>query len=839
MNLDLDKYSEQAKEIFQSMYNAAAELGHGFIGSEHILLGIAENEGKASAVLKHYGVDASVIEPYLRSQDTDAATAQGGTQVLQFTPEAEHIFTLAEELADRMQAAKIEPEHLLLAITQDRNCAAAQLLLSLNRDLDAIRGRLLEDDDILPMNVEPARPVPGNTATAPKRRQTKKKKSGDEQSMLEQFGHDLTADAEDGKLDPVIGRREEMDQLVQILSRRKKNNPCLVGEPGVGKTVIVEGLAQRIVEGRVPKGLEGKRIIELDLSGMLSGTRFRGDFEERIKGFLSEAKEEENVILFLDELHTLVGAGAGDGAMDAANILKPELARGDLQVIGATTPKEYTQYIEKDPALERRFQSVKVDEPSQEETYEILKGLQPEYEDFHELVITDDALHAAVTLSARYIGDRYLPDKAIDLIDEAAARVRSRNTSVPDQLESMNEEIRRVSVAKKKAADTQDYEEAALLKRRETELLEDYNAKYDSWLKEQKNRVDAEDIAEVVSAWTKIPVTTLTQDEQDRLKNMEEILHKRIVGQDEAVSAVSRAIRRSRTGIAEPGRPIASFLFLGPTGVGKTELCRALAEVMFQDENSMIRFDMSEYMEPYTVSRLIGSPPGYVGYEEGGQLTDQVRKNPYSIVLLDEIEKAHPDVWNVLLQILDDGRLTDGQGRTVDFKNTIIIMTSNLGSRSIEDQKTLGFKTAENRSDIPDQETIKDNVMEAVKRAFPPEFINRLDDVIVFHSLEEADVQKIARNLTAKLCERLKLQGISLTVEDSAIEIMAKKGFDPMFGARPLRRTIQTMLEDPLSDLFLEEEGDVLPPVTAVGEDEEVRLIKEEAKEAEQLTEAV
>ncbi len=836
MNLDLDKYSEEAKEIFRSMYDTAAQMGHGFIGSEHILLGIAQNDGKASAVLRHYGVDAGVIETYLRSHDTDAAEAEGGTQVLQFTPEAEHIFTIAEELADRMQTSYIEPEHLLLAITQDPNCAAAKLLLSLDRDLDAIRGRLLEDDDVLPMNVRPAAVEPAKSASG--RRQSKKRQSRNEEpGMLEQFGHDLTADAEEGKLDPVIGRREEMDQLVQILSRRKKNNPCLVGEPGVGKTVIVEGLAQRIVEGRVPQKLQGKRIIELDLSGMLSGTRFRGDFEERIKGFLSEAKEEENVILFLDELHTLVGAGAGDGAMDAANILKPELARGDLQVIGATTPKEYTQYIEKDAALERRFQPVTVEEPTQEETYEILKGLQDEYEQFHELVITDDALHAAVSLSARYIGDRYLPDKAIDLIDEAAARVRSKNTSVPEQLESMNEEIRRASVAKKKAADTQDYEEAALLKRRETELKEDYDRQYDAWLQEQKNRVDVEDIAEVVSSWTKIPVTSLTQDEQDRLKDLEGTLHKRIVGQDEAVKAVSRAIRRSRTGVAEPGRPIASFLFLGPTGVGKTELCRALAEVMFQDENSMIRFDMSEYMEPYTVSRLIGSPPGYVGYEEGGQLTDQARKKPYSIILLDEIEKAHPDVWNVLLQILDDGRLTDGKGRTVDFKNTIIIMTSNLGTRNIEEQKTLGFKTGE-QTDVPSQEDIRGNVMDAVKKAFPPEFINRLDDVIVFHALEKDDVKEIAKNLTTKLCERLALSGIRLTVDDSAVDVLAEKGFDPMFGARPLRRTIQTMVEDPLSDLLLDEHGEELPPVTAVGEDGEVRLVKEAAEDME-LTQAV
>ncbi len=828
MNLDLEQYSEQAQAIFQSMYNSAAEMGHGFIGSEHILLGIAQNDSKASRVLKHFGVDAGLSESYIRTKDTDAATTVGGTQVLQFTPEAEHVFTLAEELAKRMQAPKIEPEHLLLAISQDRQCAAAQLLMSMDRDLDAIRNKLLEDDDVMPLKVRPTQ--------EPESYQTVS--SDEEPGMLEQYGRDLTAEAAAGKLDPLIGRKEETDHLVQILSRRKKNNPCLVGEPGVGKTVIVEGLAQRFAENRVPKGLQGKRIIALDLPGMLAGTRFRGDFEERIKGFLAEAKEQKNVILFLDELHTLVGAGAGDGAMDAANILKPELASGELQVIGATTPKEYDRYIEKDSALERRFQPVTVEEPSQEETYEILKGLLPEYEEFHELVITDEALHAAVSLSTRYIGDRYLPDKAIDLIDEAASRVRARNTSVPPQLEDMDEEIRRVNVAKRKAADTQDYEEAALLKKREDELKQDYDAQYDTWLKEQGNTVDAEDVAEVVSVWTGIPVTSLTQGEQDRLKNLEETLHKRIVGQDAAVTAVSRAIRRSRTGIGEPGRPIASFLFLGPTGVGKTELCRALAEVMFQDENSMIRFDMSEYMEPYTVSRLIGSPPGYVGYEEGGQLTDQVRKKPYSIILLDEIEKAHPDVWNVLLQILDDGRLTDGKGRTVDFKNTIIIMTSNLGTRNIEEQKSLGFKTAEGQSDMPTQADIEDNVMEAVKKAFPPEFVNRLDDLIVFHALEEEDVKQIAENLTAKLCERLKEEGINLTVEDSAIEVLAEKGYDPKFGARPLRRTIQTMVEDPLSDLVLEQETDEMPPVTAVGADGKVRLITGDEADADLITKA-
>ncbi len=815
MNLDLENYSERTKEMFQLIYDTASGMGHGFIGSEHILAGIAREEGKAAKVLLHFGVDCALLDTYLQMYDTDAANATGGTQILQFTPEAEHIFTLAEREAKRMNADRIEPEHLFLAILRDRECAAACLLRSLNRDPEAMRSRLLESEPALPAEV---RPVTAGT-------KKKARREKDEPGMLEQFGHDLTADAEAGRLDPVIGRRQETDQLVQILSRRKKNNPVLVGEPGVGKTVIVEGLAQRIAQQRVPQGLYGKRIIELDLAGMISGTRYRGDFEERIKTFLEEAEEEENVILFLDELHTLVGAGAGDGAMDAANILKPELARGDLQVIGATTPKEYTSYIEKDAALERRFSTVSVAEPGQEETFRILKGLQAEYEKFHGLTITEEALHAAVTLSSRYIGDRYLPDKAIDLIDEAASRVRSKNTSVPEALEPMDEEIRKVTAAKRAAAEAQDYEEAARQKERETELKEEYDAAFNAWHAEQASCVDAEDIAEVVSAWTGVPVTALTQDEQQRLRDLEETLHARVVGQDAAVSAVARAIRRNRTGVSEPGRPIASFLFLGPTGVGKTELCRALAEVMFQDEDSMIRFDMSEYREPHTVSRLIGSPPGYVGYDEGGQLTDQVRRKPYSIILLDEIEKAHPDVWNVLLQILDDGRLTDGKGRTVNFKNTIIIMTSNLGARDIaEERNPLGFAPAGNRPEGPTQEEIRENVMEAVKHAFAPEFINRLDDVIVFHPLTEEHVREIARNLTERLTGRLAQQGIDLTVEDSAIEVLAKKGYDPVYGARPLARTIQSLLEDPLSDLILETESPEMPPVIAVGEEDEIRL---------------
>ncbi len=811
MDLNLDNYSERTKQMFRLIYDTAARMEHDFIGSEHILAGIIQDGGKAAQVLGRFGIDSALIESYLQTYDHAYEPPSGGTLVLQFTPEAEHIFTMAEE-AQAHSRQKIEPEHLFLAILQDRECAAARLLLSLELDLDAVRDELTKTNDFSSLQIQALRAGKKDDAA----------KGAD--SLLVKFGHDLTADAEAGRLDPVIGRRAETDQIVQILLRRKKNNPVLVGEPGVGKTVIVEGLAQRIVDGRVPGKLHGKRIIALDLAGMLSGTRFRGDFEERIKTFLAEAVAEQNVILFLDEIHTLVGAGSGEDAMDAANILKPELAKGDLQVIGATTPREYTRYIEKDSALERRFQQVSVEEPGQEETLQILKGLRPKYENFHGLTISDEALQTAVTLSARYIGDRYLPDKAIDLIDEAASRVCARNTSVPSSLEALDDEIRTTAAAKKRAADAQNYEEAARLKAQEARLRQEYERPHAQLQDELGNSVDAEDIAGVVSAWTKIPVTALTQDEQMRLRNLESELHKRIVGQDEAISAVARAIRRSRTGVGEPGRPIASFLFLGPTGVGKTELCRALAEVMFQDEDSMIRFDMSEYMESHTVSRLIGSPPGYVGYDEGGQLTDQVRRKPYSIILLDEVEKAHSDVWNVLLQIMDDGRLTDGKGRTVNFKNSIIIMTSNLGARNIVTNKSLGFAAEGSRSKMPSQETIRSSVMEEVKRAFPPEFVNRLDDIIIFHTLTQDQVREIAKNLTAGLCQRLQKQGIFLTVEDSAVEVLAAKGYDPVYGARPLRRTIQTMLEDPLSDLLLRQETARHLSVAASGKDDEILL---------------
>ncbi|MCD8009261.1 MAG: ATP-dependent Clp protease ATP-binding subunit [Lachnospiraceae bacterium] len=815
MNFDMELYSPRSRGLFQEMYTLVARLGHGFIGSEHVLWAISREGGIASQVLQEYGIDPELIESYLRQHDHDAAEKQGGTQVLQFTPETERVFSLAEKQAQELHKGKVEPEHLLLAMLEEETCAAACLIRSLEIDVEALKRDLLNRgfSPLLSMSSE----EDGEEDVEPS--------DDGEPGMLERFGRDLTEEAEAGRLDPVIGRREEIEQIVQILSRRKKNNPVLVGEPGVGKTVIVEGLAQRIVDRRVPEALLGKRLITLDLAGMLSGTRFRGDFEERLKSALEEAQAAGNVILFLDELHTLIGAGSGDGALDAANILKPELARGEIRIVGATTPREYSQYIEKDSALERRFQPVQVDEPTREEALQIVKGLRPQYEKFHGVSITDDALQAAVELSDRYVQGRYLPDKAIDLIDEAAARLRSRLTSVPEELEPLDEEVRKVRREKRSAADAQKYEEADQMKRRETRLNKEYESRHHAWRKSQRDFVDAGEIAEAVSRWTGIPATSLTQSERLRLRGLEETLHTRVVGQDDAVSAVAQAIRRSRAGIADPRRPIGSFLFLGPTGVGKTELCRALAEALFQDEEALIRFDMSEYMEQYTVSKLIGSPPGYVGHDEGGQLTEQVRRKPYSIVLLDEVEKAHHDVWNILLQIMDDGRLTDSQGRTVSFKNTVIILTSNLGARDITERKSLGFAPAGTSPETPPMEEVRESVMAEVKRAFPPEFINRLDEILVFHPLEREHIREIARKMTDQLAGRLRPQGIILTVEEGVLDILAEKGFDPLYGARPLRRTIRTLLEDPIADYLLEHDLEAETPVTALAENGEIRFV--------------
>ena len=615
----------------------------------------------------------------------------------------------------------------------------------------------------------------------------------------------MTEKASENAYDPMIGREDVLERVIQVLSRRTKNNPVLTGEPGVGKTAVVEGLAQRISDGEIPANLRNKRIVAMDLVGMLSGARFRGDFEERMKTFLEEAEADGNVILFIDELHMIMGAGAGASeTMDAANILKPILARGGLQVIGATTLKEYRRHIEKDAAFERRFQPVAVEEPDQEDAVKILMGLKGKYEAYHGLTITDDAVRAAVNLSSRYIQDRFLPDKAVDLMDEAASRIKTRGLTTPSYLMDLEHEIKRIGKEKKKAADAQEYERAAVLRDSQNALVKELTAKQAEWQKKQCSRVGAEDIAQVVASWTKIPVTMLTEDETEQLRTLESTLHSRVIGQDDAVTAVAKAIRRGRTGVADPDRPVGSFLFLGPTGVGKTELCRAMAEVMFHDENAMIRLDMSEYMEQYTVSKLIGSPPGYVGYDEGGQLTEMVRKKPYSIILLDEIEKAHPDVWNTLLQILDDGRLTDAQGRTVSFKNTIIVMTSNIGAREITGKSSLGFARNDESEEERREENIRSRVMEAVKMTFRPEFINRLDEVIVFHPLKQEDVRKIAELQIAKLTERMKKQGVALRVDESAVELLAEKGYDPAFGARPLKRTIQSMLQNAVADRILD-----------------------------------
>ena len=636
----------------------------------------------------------------------------------------------------------------------------------------------------------------------------RKTSKGGKTDTLDKYGVDLTAKAKKGEIDPVIGRKKEIERVIQILSRRSKNNPCLIGEPGVGKTAVAEGLALKIANNDVPDLLQGKRVVALDLTGMVAGTKYRGDFEDRIKNAIDEVKASGNVILFIDELHTIVGAGSAEGSSDAANILKPSLARGDFQVIGATTLNEYRKYIEKDSALERRFQPVTVGEPTQEETIEILKGLRDRYEAHHKVKITDEAIETAVKLSSRYINDRFLPDKAIDLIDESASRVRLQNHTEPDEIKTLEKEIERLESEKSSAVNEQRFEAAAKLRDEEKAMREKYDKAVSDWKSHvggSVKQVTEEDIAQVVSGWTGVPVAQLTQEESERLLKMEEILHKRLIGQNEAVSAVARSIRRGRVGLKDPKRPIGSFIFLGPTGVGKTELCKALAEAMFGDENNMIRLDMSEFMEKHTVSKLVGSPPGYVGYDEGGQLTEQVRRKPYSVILFDEIEKAHPDVFNMLLQILDDGRLTDSQGRHVDFRNTIIIMTSNVGARYITQQnsKELGFAFSEENSNNNDFEKIKETVMNELKNTFRPEFLNRVDDIIVFTKLSDTEIAQIAKLMLTSLTERLSDMDISISFSDEAVQHIAKVGFDPVYGARPLRRAISSNIEDAVSEEIL------------------------------------
>lgn len=782
-------FTEKANKSLNAAVKAAEDLGHTYIGSEHILLGLlSDTSTVAGAVLAAHNITYADIEEELKRSIGVGVPTE--LQPDDFTPRSKNILETSVAFARQMGQQLVGTEHVLLAIAREGSCSATLLLSRAGISMQDIV------NDV-------SKALMGGTANAG----TDNKDGGKEnESMLSQFGRDLTKLAKDGKIDPVIGRQKEIERVIQILSRRTKNNPCLIGEPGVGKTAIAEGLALKIVSGEVPELLKDKKIYSLDLTGMVAGTKYRGDFEERIKKVIDEVKNAKDVILFIDEVHTLIGAGSAEGAADAANILKPSLARGELQIIGATTIEEYRKHIEKDAALERRFQPVMVDEPSQEEAIEILKGIKDKYEAHHKVKITDEAIESAVKLSTRYIGDRYLPDKAIDLIDEAASRVRLRSYTAPSDLKELEDKKKSVEAEKLSAVNAQEFERAAALRDEERKLDKEIKDKKENWhdmAGKSHDEVTPADIADIVSSWTGVPVTQLSTEESDRLLHMEDELHRRIVGQDEAVEAVSRAIRRGRVGLKDPKKPIGSFIFLGPTGVGKTELCKALAAAMFGDENAMIRLDMSEYMEKHTVSRLIGSPPGYVGYDEGGQLTEKVRRKPYSVVLFDEIEKAHPDVFNMLLQILDDGVLTDGQGRRVDFKNCIIIMTSNVGAKLIsQKQKAFGFAAGAKELEQNEKE-IKDAVMGELRNTFRPEFLNRVDDIIVFQRLTKENIKEIASRLLAVLQKRVEDMGIEVTFSDEAVGKIADAGFDDVYGARPLKRAIQSRIEDALSEEML------------------------------------
>ena len=798
MTYRFNGFTEKANNAMNLAITSAQEFGHDYVGSEHVMLGLLkEGTGVAFTVLNKLGITAEDYEKLIRERiGTGEPTSLSPDE---FTPRTKRILQVAAMAGAQLHNAYVGTEHLLIAIIEDGQSYAMRFLQVLGADPNRI---LAELSSMLKHTSfgggKEGQPGGGE------------EESGQNGKALEQFGRDLTQLAAQGKIDPVIGRQTEIERVIQILCRRTKNNPVLIGEPGVGKTAVAEGLALKIQAGEVPELLKNKRLVSLDLTGMVAGTKYRGDFEERIKSAIDEVKADGNIILFIDELHTIIGAGSAEGSADAANILKPALARGDFQVIGATTINEYRKHIEKDAALERRFQPVMVGEPSQEEAIAILKGLKDRYEAHHKVQITDEAIDAAVKLSARYISDRYLPDKAIDLIDEAASRVRLRTFTAPDDLQELEKKIKDMEIDKAAAVNAQDFERAASLRDKEKELQEQLERARDEWSakNERSNSVVVPgDIADIVSMWTGVPVTQLTEEESQRLLRLEDTLHQRVIGQDEAVTAIAKAIRRGRVGLKDKNRPIGSFIFLGPTGVGKTELCKALAEAMFGDEKAMVRFDMSEYMEKHTVSRLVGSPPGYVGFDEGGQLTEAVRTKPYSVVLFDEIEKAHPDVFNILLQILEDGRVTDSQGKTVDFKNTVIIMTSNVGARLITDkQKSLGFTqdASEAASAEADFEKTKDLVMGELKALFRPEFLNRVDDIIVFHKLTKEDTGKIAAKMLKVLGKKLEDMDITMHFTDAAVEAVAEKGYDPNYGARPLRRVIQSQVEDPISEKMLE-----------------------------------
>lgn len=799
-----DKFTENARNAIHLAREIAFRLSHNYIGTEHLLIGLMEVEGVASRILRENGVTVEKILELVNQ----LIAPNSGVEMMDagsFTPRAKRILDQSYKEAAKFKAQLVGTEHILIALIKESDCIAVRLLNTLGVNIQKVYIDILTASGV---DVSAAK----NEYSAGKGKQKGKPSST---PTLDQYSRDLTEYAREGKLDPVIGRENEIQRVVQILSRRTKNNPCLVGEPGVGKTAIAEGLALKIVEGNIPDTIKEKRVVTLDLSGMVAGSKYRGEFEERIKKVINEVISDGNVLLFIDEIHTIIGAGGAEGAIDASNILKPSLARGELQIIGATTREEYRKYIEKDAALERRFQPVVVEEPSEEEAIQILFGLRDKYEAHHQVRITDSAIEAAVKLSSRYINDRYLPDKAIDLMDEAASKVRLSTYTSSPEIKNLEQEIKRLEGEKEKAIKAEAYEKAGEIKKQQEAMQEQLEKQK---LQDEKNKLEKQlvvsdnEIAEIIASWTKIPVKKLAEEETERLKNLESILHNRVVGQEEAVGAVSKAIRRGRVGLKDPNRPIGSFLFLGPTGVGKTELSKALAEAMFGSENSIIRVDMSEYMEKHSVSKLIGSPPGYVGYDEGGQLSEKVRQNPYSVILFDEIEKAHPDVFNILLQVLDDGHITDAQGRRVSFKNTIIIMTSNAGAQSIVSPKRLGFTSVVDEKE--DYKKMKEGVMDEVKRIFKPEFINRIDEIIVFHSLSKENIKSIVSIMIASIAKRSKTQiNIVLETSDAVVDHLAEIGFDPKYGARPLRRAIQTNIEDKLAEGILAgtiKEGDTV-----------------------------
>lgn len=789
-------FTEKANKALNLAIESAEEMRHNYVGTEHILYGLVkEGSGVAATALNECGVTEDALREKLESINGTMSLVELTPD--DFTPRTKRVLRAAVIISSKTGYTYVGTEHLLLAILSESDSYAVAFLEELGVSVERLAQAVSKG-----MQGGAEEGFGGfESESAPNGSQ----KGG---SALDKFGRDLTQAAKNGEIDPVIGREKEIQRVIQILSRRTKNNPVLIGEPGVGKTAVAEGLALEIAKGNVPEILKDKRVVSLDLTGMVAGAKYRGDFEERIKAAIDEVKKSKNTILFIDELHTIVGAGAAEGSADAANILKPSLARGDFQVIGATTLNEYRKYIEKDAALERRFQPVKVGEPTPEQAVQILKGLRDSYEAHHKVKITDEAINAAVTLSSRYIADRYLPDKAIDLIDEGASKVRLASLTSPDNVKELEDEIADYEKEKASAINEQDFERAARLRDEQKELqtkLDDAKKKWQEQQKGNSGEVTAEDIAKIVSEWTGIPVVQLTKEESERLLNMENVLHERVIGQSEAVTAIAKAIRRGRVGLKDPKRPVGSFIFLGPTGVGKTELCKALAEAMFGDENAMLRLDMSEYMEKHTVSKLIGSPPGYVGFEEGGQLTEKVRRKPYSVVLFDEIEKAHPDVFNMLLQILEDGRLTDSQGRTVDFKNTIIIMTSNVGARLItEKQSSLGFNSENENVEESEKKDIKELVTGELRKVFRPEFLNRVDDIIVFNKLNKDEIKQIAVKMLKTLENRLDKMNIKISFTDNAVSEIADKGFDENYGARPLRRAIQNEIEDPLSEQMLE-----------------------------------